>query len=322
MVRDISIIGPLNIDVIIIGDGPKSWDQISKWDGPADIEIAVAGSIGYTSQNLAKLGLRVKIYSVIPNGVIGSFILETLAAVGVDIGGIEQAPSAHFGVAAYMLVFSDRKRPLAYRLPSHLPWPASFDVTSTEDILNARAIMCGGYLHFREMWYGETTKLFKTAKQKHLLTILDPQFPLFNMQEPWLKGIQDLLPFIDVFLCDENEAIHITCNSNLKDAANTILDYGPGVVVIKQGPNGSSIFTKQYEFHQPAIKFARFVDSIGAGDAYDAAFVFGLLRGWSLERCALAASFVAGKTTTGTGGSSTMPNLLEIEEVVQALDVK
>lgn len=317
MVRDISIIGPLNLDLIIIGDAPKSWEKITKWDGPADIEIKAAGSIGYTSQNLARLGLVVKAFSIVPDDLIGSFIIDSLSSAGVDASGILRVSGTQAGIAAYMLLFSNRKRPLAYRLPSHHPWPPQFDNSLIEDILSTRAIFCGGYLHFKEMWHGQTVEIFANAKGRGILTILDPQFPLFDMQEPWIESLHDILPYVDLFLCDENEAFRITHKNDLKEAAYTILDCGPSAIAIKQSANGSSIFTKDDEFHQAPFRFSPFVDSIGAGDAYDAAFVWGLLKGWPLKHCALAASYVAGKSTTGMGGSSIIPKIHEVEQVIQ-----
>jgi sugar/nucleoside kinase (ribokinase family) len=61
------------------------------------------------------------------------------------------------------------------------------------------------------------------------------------------------------------------------------------------------------------------VDTIGAGDAYGAAFLLGTLEGWPLERRALFASVAAGFTVIGVGGSQTFPERQRIEERVARL---
>lgn len=65
MTRDVTVIGPLNIDLLIVGEGPKNWQEIPYWDGPADMEMTAAGSIGYNVSNLAKLGLDVMVSSCV-----------------------------------------------------------------------------------------------------------------------------------------------------------------------------------------------------------------------------------------------------------------
>ena len=46
MTRDVSVVGPLNIDLLVRGDGPLNWEAVPTWDGPADMELAAAGSVG------------------------------------------------------------------------------------------------------------------------------------------------------------------------------------------------------------------------------------------------------------------------------------
>jgi 2-dehydro-3-deoxygluconokinase len=58
---------------------------------------------------------------------------------------------------------------------------------------------------------------------------------------------------------------------------------------------------------------APLVDSIGAGDAFDAAFLLGLLEGWPLERTARFAAVTAGFTVGGVGGSSAMPTREQVK---------
>jgi len=60
------------------------------------------------------------------------------------------------------------------------------------------------------------------------------------------------------------------------------------------------------------------VDSIGAGDAFDAAFLLGLLEGWALERTALFAAVTAGFTVGGVGGAAAMPTRAQVEAYIAA----
>lgn len=312
MAKDVTIIGPLNIDMIMIGEGPANWQELPTWDGPADIEMAVAGSIGYTTGDLAKLGLDVLVSSCVSDDSMGSFILESLKRIKVDISMIKPVVDSKAGIGVYMLLFGSRKRPLAYRMPTHPAWPKSYSKVEIDSLLDAKLIHCGGYLHFKDMWHGATVDIFREARQRGLITSLDSQFPLFAMDPPWMTAMLDILPFVDILFCDEVEARKITAQKALTDCARTLMDQGVGTVIIKQGAEGSTIFQKGFEFHQEAIKQGELVDSIGAGDAYDACFIYATLQDWPLEKRALFASLGAGHTVTAVGGTTSFPSLHEI----------
>jgi sugar/nucleoside kinase (ribokinase family) len=314
---EVSVIGPLNIDLLINGEGPKNWEAIPTWDGPAAMEMTAAGSVGYTVRDLARLGLRVRVTSCVSDDSLGTFITDTLQREGVNTIGVRRVPGTLAGIGVYALLFGSRKRPLIYRMPTHDPWPRELNAMDIDDLLDARLLLGGGYLHFQQMWHANTVILFQEAKRRGLTTVLDPQFPLFNLETPWIKAMQDLLPYIDLLLCDENEALHSTNASELDQAAEIFLKHGPRRVVIKQGAQGVTVYQAGYRFHQGAIYLGEVVDTIGAGDAFDAGFTFGLLRGWPLERCALFASVAAGKTVTGVGGSETMPSAVQVEEIIR-----
>lgn len=309
MTRDVSVIGPLNIDLLITGDGPSDWDTLPTWDGPADMDMTAAGSVGYTVQNLARLQLNVRVSSCLPDDPLGVFIKDTLIRTGVDTGSVQMIPDTVGGIGVYMLLFGSRKRPLMYRLPTHELWPSKLASEEIDVLMDAKVLHNGGYLHYKEAWHGGTRDLFKEAKRRGLLTSMDPQFPLFVMDSPWMVALEDVLPYVDLLFCDETEARKITTNDDLHEAGQTLLKAGAKTVIIKQGSEGSTVFREGWHHHQNAIVMGTLVDSIGAGDTFDAAVLYGWLQGWSWEHCLLFGSIAAGFTVTGVGGTQTMPDL-------------
>lgn len=301
--RDISVIGPLNIDLLIIGEGPKDLESLTTWDGPAAMEMTAAGSIGYTVCDLAKLDLDVSVFSCVSDDALGSFIIDSLKAERVAVSEVERIADTKSGIGVYMLIFGGRKRPLVYQMPTHSPWPKEFTNDQIESILSSGIVHCGGYLHFKEMWHGQTVEIFKAAKSLGRITSIDSQFPLFTMQPPWIEAMMDILPYTNILLCDETEAINLTGRTTIEDCAKSILDAGVETVIIKQGKQGSTLFTEDTSFHQDAYFFGDLVDSIGAGDAFDACFLYATLQDWALEKRAQFASIGAGFTVIDVGGT-------------------
>lgn len=318
MPRDVSVVGPLNIDLLITGDGPPDWGALPTWDGPAAMEMTAAGSVGYTVQNLARLGLAVRVSSCLPDDPLGLFIQDTLRRAGVDTGSVQMAPGTLGGIGVYMLLFGSRKRPLTYRLPTHDFWPLQFTEAEISALLDARLLHIGGYLHFKEAWRGAASELFQEACARGIITTMDPQFPLFNLPLPWMAVLDDILPFVNILFCDEHEARSLSAEENLDAAAGRLLAAGAQTVIIKQGEAGSTVYEPGRQYHQPAIVLGELVDTIGAGDTYDAGFIYGTLQGWPLERRALFASIAAGFTVMGVGGSQTMPGVSRILEEMRA----
>jgi len=314
MARDVTVIGPLNIDLLFVGQGPKSWQEIPSWDGPADMEMTAAGSVGYNVSDLAKLGLDVLVSSCVSDDALGAFIIESLRRDGVDVRIVQRIPDSKAGIGVYLLLFGSRKRPLTYRIPTHPAWPQKYREDAVAHLLNTKLVHCGGYLHFKDVWHGVTVEIFKEAKAKGLITSMDSQFPLFTMDPPWMTAMTDILPFVNILFCDETEARKLTAKQVLGDCAQTLLECGAEIVVIKQGAEGSTIFWEGKQHHQTAVSQGELVDSIGAGDAYDACFMYGTLQDWPVEKRALFASIAAGCTVTDVGGTKSFPSLQEIEQ--------
>jgi len=319
MNETISVIGPLNIDLVVTGQGPEDLQTLPDWQGPAVMEMTAAG---YTASDLARLGLPVKLSSCVPDDPLGEFLIDTLQKEGVNTAGIRRVPGTLAGISAYLLLFGGRKRPLVYRMPTHSPWPEPYTPAEIDDLLDARVLLNGGYLQYSQVWHGQLVDIFQEARKRGLRTVVDPQFPLSRLDGAWSQAMEDLLPAVDLLLLDETEAMQSTAFTDLDRSAQALLELGPRMVVIKQGPLGSTVYRAGWQYHQPAIRLGTLVDSIGAGDAYDAAFVYAWLKDWPVERCALFASTAAGVTVTGVGGSQTMPTSQQVEILIRSRELE
>ncbi len=155
--------------------------------------------------------------------------------------------------------------------------------------------------------HGTAVDLFREARVRGVITSLDPQFPLAAMQGIWLPALDDLLPLVDFLFCDADEPLCLTGESDVARAADVLLDAGARHVVVKCGAAGAAIYAGSQQFAQEAFLPDALTDTVGAGDVYDAGFLYGLLQGWGLPRCALFACIAAGFSAASVG--STIPDL-------------
>ena len=320
MALDVALVGPLNVDLMITGSAPADFDALTHWAGPSNVVLRAAGSAGYLAQNLVKLGLQTGIVSTLADDPFGDMIQRIVAEAGVDVSRVSREPDTLSGIGIYMLLFGSKKRPLTYRLPTHKPWPIKFSRADSDYLLSARHLHCAGYLHFPDMWSNEMAALFRLAKARGLTTSLDPQFVLFPIDVPWLEPLVDLLKVTDVLMLDEDEARQIAQSTDLSEAAALFHAAGPAAVVIKRGAQGALVQAADRCFAQPAIAVPEeeIVESIGAGDAFDAGFIAGHLAGWPIERIVRFAAAAASSTLRGSGGTDSLASRPELERAIES----
>jgi sugar/nucleoside kinase (ribokinase family) len=307
MTFKISILGPLNIDLIIRGNAPTNLSALNQWADLSDVTCLTAGAAGYVSQNLKKLGNEIHLVSCIGDDPFGEMILSSLRKIGINHEYILIEEGKQGAIAIFMLLFGSNKRPLTYRLPTHHGWPPKIDDKMKEYLLDSDLFHSAGYLHFPDLWTDDILNLYKKAKSKGIHTSMDPQFPLTPRDPPWIDILKPLIPYIDILMVDENEAINLTGKEEIKDAAEMLYNEGFKIIAIKLGAKGVLIKDEKHLEKIPAIPPKEFIDSIGAGDSFDAGFLQGYLEGHDIVSSAKMGVMTATMSIEGIGGTETFP---------------
>jgi ribokinase len=315
MTLDVITIGPLNMDLLIAGHAPTDPDKLTQWVGPSDVTIAVAGSTGYATLAFAKLGLHTGVVASLADDIFGDVIQREMEQAGVDTSQLTRQPHTQSGIGIYLLLFGSKKRPLTYRYPTHFPWPNPLSQADRDYLFSGRHIHCAGYLHYQEMWNDDLAKLYQAAQARGLTTSFDPQSMLKPCEGAWIDPVRDILRYTDLLLVDAYEATRLTLSDDLVTAAQVLQQAGPRVVVIKNGSQGTLVCTAEQFFQQPVhiVPEEEIVDSVGAGDTFDAAFVAAFLSGWPSERCAKFATAAAASSLRGAGAVSSLASRAELE---------
>ena len=320
MTLDVVTIGSLNIDLLIMGSAPTDPVELTQWIGPSKVTVTAAGSNGYATLAFAKLGLRTGVVAVLADDVLGDVMLREMVQAGVDVSHIARQLHTQSGIGIYLLLFGDKKLPMTYRYPTHFPWPNPLSQMDQEFLLSGRHIHSGGYLHFREMWNDDLAKLYQAAQARGLTTSFDPQGMLIPYKGVWIDPVREILRSTDLLLVDAHEASHLTASDDLITAALVLQQAGPRVVVIKNGSHGTFVCTQERSFQQPVVVVPEeeIMDTVGAGDTFDAAFASAFLWGWPIERCARFASAAAASSLRGTGGVASLASRDELERQLGA----
>jgi sugar/nucleoside kinase (ribokinase family) len=89
-------------------------------------------------------------------------------------------------------------------------------------------------------------------------------------------------------------------------------------LAIKMGAEGAIGVHEKQSIRIPSIP-VKVVDTVGAGDSFDAGFIFGYLNGWEMEKSLRLAVFCGGRSTQSAGGTNGQPTLDEAMKYVNAM---
>ena len=133
----------------------------------------------------------------------------------------------------------------------------------------------------------------------------------WDMTGVWYEGIFDLLPMIDVLFMNETECQHYTRCEDIETGARKLAEKA-GMAVIKLGKTGAMAIKDGEKYFAPAY-IVQAVDTTGAGDSFNAGFIYGFLQGLPMEECLKCGNGCGALSVTKLGGNTGFPFRAELE---------
>jgi len=155
--------------------------------------------------------------------------------------------------------------------------------------------------------------LFKMAKEAGLTTSLDVQW---DPAEEWDFDYKKILPFVDVFLPNETELLNVTGENSLEAALHAINGLVK-IIVIKKDKRGSVLSYNNNIIYGKAFLNENVVDAIGAGDSFNAGFIFKFLSGFPPEDCQTFGNLIGAISTTKSGGTTAFTGYEETMKIAK-----
>lgn len=277
-----------------------------------DYGFELGGSGCIFACQAAKLNLRTACIGKVGNDVFGELVLDKLRHAGVILDFFKINENIKTGVTVSLCTASDR---------AMLTYPGSIDAVSREDItdemLSAARHLHIGSFYLTKRLQGAYKDVVLKAKSRGLTVSMDTNW---DPEEKWDGGIWDLLPYVDVFLPNENEAMAVAGADNPEDAVK-ILNSTVPIVALKQGGKGAAAYCRGEEFHCEPLG-VKATDAIGAGDSFDAGFVYGFLKGLRIEECLKIGCVCGSMNTTCAGGTAGQVTLYRLNEILKRLQIK
>ena len=272
--------------------------------------LHIGGCAANTGIDLARLGIDVSILGKVGVDGLGDFVLNALHREGADTRGVVRDPEV--GTSATMvMVSSDGERTFLHHLGGNARYRA--DDVDWSVIDGARILHVAGALVMPALDGEPMASLLRRGREQGMITTLDT---VWDATGKWMQTLGPCLPETDFFTPSLAEAQALTGRDEPADAARALRDAGVTVVGLKLGEKGCYIQTGDIELTVPAFRVEA-VDGTGSGDAWDAGFLCGILKGWDLERTARFANAVGALCVTAVGATSGVRSLVETESFIK-----
>lgn len=249
---------------------------------------------------VARLGHSAGIIGGVGNDDFGKCLLERLINDGVNCSNVIENNKIATGVA-FVTYFSDGSRQFIFHMgntPAVQPKAPKID-----ELIGVKYFhIMGCSLMADETFAGEIIKTMKLAKELGAKISFDP-----NIRKELFSGsstktiIDEVFKNTNIFMPGVEELLTITECVDVKTAVETCFKNSAiEIVVLKNGSKGCTIFTRNETFDM-GIFPVEVIDSTGAGDSFDGAFICGLLENKDLRSAAEYASAVAALNTNAFG---------------------
>jgi sugar/nucleoside kinase (ribokinase family) len=270
------------------------------------MELHTGGCAANTGIGLAKLGVDTAIIGKVGVDGFGDFIVGRFAEHGIDVTGFARDPVVATS-ATMVLVHSDGER-------SFLHYPGANSTLREEDvdfegIARSKVLHIAGSQVLPALDGAPMAHLLQRAQGAGVVTALDT---VWDATGRWMTVTGPCLPYTDYFLPSYDEARMLAGGRETpEDVAQFLLDAGAKVVALKLGAQGCYVRAATGEaVRLPALP-VQAIDALGAGDAFVAGFLNGVVRGWDLEQCARFATAVGASCVTALGATTGIRNFDE-----------
>jgi ribokinase len=268
-----------------------------------DCEETCGGSAANTTVGLARLGCKVGFIGKVADDREGKMLIEDFRKEGVDTDGIIHAKNGRSGT---VMGFVDKKGERALYVDPGVNDSITFDEINKEYASQTKFLHLTSFVGEKSF---QTQKKLVEATPKNVKLSLDPG-ELYARKG--LATLESLVKRALVLMPNRSELELLTQKTDYRKGAEFLLEKGVRIVAVKLGNKGCYV-TDEKESHLIEAFKVKVVDTTGAGDAFCAGFLYGLINDKRLYECGRLGNFVASRCIMRMGARSGLPHLDDLK---------
>lgn len=274
----------------------------------------VAGAESNVAVALSRLGHATGWISRVGADEFGACVRAAIRGEGVDVSQVIEDPDAPTGV-----YFKERRRPgrtrvYYYRKDSAASRLAPGDLDPNY-LARARFLLVTGITTALGPSCRKAVEhAIDVARVADVHVVLDPNVRRKLWSEATAREVLlELMGDVDTLLATREEVDLLADETRLEPAVRTLQERGPREVVVRLGAEGAIGFEGEEQADREAIEVET-VETVGAGDAFNAGYLSGRMRGWDLARSLHLGTVLGGLAVTAEGDVEGLPTWKEVTE--------
>jgi len=303
----IVVFGEINADIIA---------RVQTWPKPGEeclapsLELHCGGVAANCAIALTRWRVRPTLIAQVGVDPIGQAVLEKLQTQGLDTSQVHTTKHAMTGLLYINVTPNGQRTFFGSRGANRTVRLQSSDLVAVE---RASAAILMGYSFLDPHPAKAALRILTEVRSRHGWIALDPGM------EPSQKIPDKILRIakkVDVLFVSQEEASALTGESNAHKAFHKLTKAGATNVVMKLGKRGCLI-TENGEPREVPPFNVRAIDSTGAGDAFNAAFLQAKLHHWPTTEAAITANAAGAAATQVIGAGEQAPTTRDIARVLR-----
>lgn len=277
--------------------------------------LTIGGCASNAAMDLARVGVSVDVVGCVGDDPFGRFVVDTLASHGVGTRLIRRLADVGTSASLILNVRGQDRRFVHCRgangrlTAADIPWEA---------VRQAKVLYVGGFLLASALSGRELAEVFRAARGAGVTTLLDVVVP--GPGDHWAE-LEAVLPWTDVFLPNNDEGEAVLGERDPRRQAERYRAAGAGTVVVTCGGAGTYLLTGEERWKADVFP-TTFVGGTGAGDAFDAGYIAGLLQGLDPRGCTTWGSALGASCVRAIGATDSVFTRDEAAEFLQRNELK
>lgn len=258
----------------------------------------------------ARLGLDVKWMSRLGGDEFGKYIYKTVRGEGINMSEVKLVDGYPSSLNFKEVLEDGSGKTFYYRYQSPISTLTPDDIKPELFHDVAYIHLTGVFLAIAENNLHIVLKILDIAKERNIPVAFDPniRLKLWTIEEARAAYFR-IFPYVDVLLTGLDEIEMIVGDVSLASFAE---QYTIEQLVIKDGANGSKAYIAG-EWYEAAPFNVKPVDTVGAGDGFDAAYIYGLMNDYGVQERLTFANAVGAMVTTVKGDNEGLPEYDEVQ---------
>ncbi|MCZ7644463.1 MAG: carbohydrate kinase family protein [Planctomycetota bacterium] len=278
------------------------------------VEQHIGGCPANTALGLARLGIRTGLVAKVADDGPGAFVKETMRRHGVDIRGFVTAKDPRESTSfSFIMVPSSGDRRIYHTLGCNGTF-APADV-ATRLFKGPKWVAFEGLSLMPRLFGRNLAKLLKAARKAGARTAGDTA--LNSKLADWGPVFEGCWEHFDVFFPSEEEAHRITGPRKPREVCRWFRERGVKIAGVKLGAKGCALETDDGYVELPAYK-VKCVDTLGAGDAFMAGFLAGMLKGLHPVEAARLGNATSAHCVQALGATTGIPRLEKVRRFMKS----